>query len=185
MQYNGVAEARRHRGTLKRAVSRPLPRHTLWRRNPDPLGNVRTVTEDAMLGRDRKEHLTHPYPGLLRNPAMLDAEFDVDKGLPLVRYRILVDGHEDAAGEFHCDHFDALDTATSMIHAGRYAPLGKRLAEVEVYDAEGNLLGRDRQVRTRVNGQKTVQWESIAGRGARAEETEARVRAMGPPRSSR
>ena len=44
-----------------------------------------------------------------------------------------------------------------MIHAGRYAPLGKRLAEVEVYDTEGKLLGRDRQVRTRVNRQKTVQ----------------------------
>ena len=137
-----------------------------------------------MFGRDRKEHLTHPYPGLLRNPAMLDPEFDVDKTLPLVRYRILVDGEEDAAGEFHCDHIVALGTATTMIHRGRYVPLGKRLAEVEVYDADGNLLGRDRQVRTRVNGQKTVQWESIAGRAARAEQTEARVRAMGPPSSA-
>ena len=138
-----------------------------------------------MFGGDRKEHLAHPYPGLLRNPAMLDPEFDADKSLPLVRYRILVDGQEDAAGEFHCDHIVALSTATSMIHGGRYAPLGKRLAEVEVYDAEGNLIGRDRQVRTRVNGQKTVQWESSAGRAERARETLARVRAMGPPRSVR
>ncbi|MCY4595089.1 MAG: hypothetical protein OXC19_09865 [Bryobacterales bacterium] len=67
-----------------------------------------------------------------------------------------------------------------MIHAGRYAPLGKRLAEVKVYDTEGKLLGRDRQARTRVHGQKKVQWDSDAGHGARADETEARVRAMGP-----
>ena len=67
-----------------------------------------------------------------------------------------------------------------MIHVGRYAQLGKCLAEVEVSDTEGKLLGRDRQVRTRVNRQKTVQWESDAGHGACADETEARVRAMGP-----
>ena len=59
------------------------------------------------------------------------------------------------------------------------------LTEVEVYVADGNLFGRDRQVRTRLNGQKTVQRESIAGRGARAGQTEARVRAMGPPSSAR
>ncbi len=67
-----------------------------------------------------------------------------------------------------------------MIHAGRYAPPGKRLGEVEVSDTEGKLLGRDRQAHTRVHGQKTVQWDSDAGHGARADETEARVRAMGP-----
>ena len=136
-----------------------------------------------MFGRDKsdkKEHLGDPYPGLFQNPPLLDPEFDVDKSLPLVRYRILVGGEEDAAGEFHCDHIVALGTVTSMLHAGRYAPAGKRLAEVEVYDAERNLLGRDKQVRTRVNGQRTVQWESIAGRGARADRTEAKVRAMGP-----
>ena len=133
-----------------------------------------------MFGRDRKEHLNDPYPGLFQNPPLLYPEFDADKTLPLVRYQILVDGEKDAAGEFHCDHIVALGTATSMLHAGRYAPAGKRLAEVEVYDAEGNLLGRDKQVRTRVNGQRTVQWESIAGRGARADRTEAKVRAMGP-----
>ena len=137
-----------------------------------------------MFGRDRKQHLNDPYPGLFQNPPLLDPEFDADRSLPLVRYRILVDGLEDAAGEFHCDPIVALGTATSMIHAGRYAPLGKRLAEVEVYDAAGNQLGRDRQVRTRVNGQKTVQWESIAGRAARAEKTAARVRSMGPPSSA-
>ena len=45
-----------------------------------------------------------------------------------------------------------------MLHVRRYAPLGKRLAEVEVYDADGNLLGRDKQGRTRMAGQNTVQW---------------------------
>ena len=141
-----------------------------------------------MFGRDktdRKEHLNDPYPGLFQNPPLLDPRFDVDKSLPLVRYRILVDREEDAAGEFHCDHRFALGDATGMLHAGRYAPVGKRLAEVQVYDADGNLLGRDKQVRTRVAGQKTVQWGSIAGRGARAERTAAKVRAMGPPASGR
>ena len=138
-----------------------------------------------MFGRDRKEHLKDPYPGLFQNPPLLDPEFDADKSLPLVRYRILVDGEEDAAGEFHCDHINALDSATGMLHRGRYAPHSKRLAEIEVYAADGNPLGRDRQVRTRVNGQKTVQWESDAGRAARADRTEARVRAMGPPSSAR
>ena len=141
-----------------------------------------------MFGRaktDRKEHLSDPYPGPFLNPPVLDPEFDFDKRLPLVHYRIMVDGEEDAAAEFHCDHRFALGDATGMLRAGRYAPLGKRLAEVEVYDADGNLLGCDRQVRTRVAGQKTVQWESIAGRGARADRTAAKVRAMGPPASSR
>ena len=138
-----------------------------------------------MFGRDRKEHLKDPYPGLFQNPPLLDPEFDADKSQPLVRYRILVDGQEDAAGEFHCEHGFAVVSATGMIHAGRYAPAGKLLAEVEVYDAEGNLLGSDKQVRTRVNGQKAVQWESDAGRGARADETEARVRAMSPPSTPR
>ena len=133
-----------------------------------------------MLGRDREEHLKDPYPGPFQNPPLLGPDFDADKSLPLVRYRILVDGQDDAAGESHCDHLDALGTATTMTHAGRYAPLGKRLAEVEVYDTEGKLLSRDRQARTRVDGQKTVQWDSDAGHGARADETEARVRAMGP-----
>lgn len=133
-----------------------------------------------MFGQDKKEHLDDPYPGLFQNPPLLNPRFDADKTLPLVRYRILVDGEEDAQGEFHCDHEVALGTATGLLHAGRYAPAGKRLAEVEVYDADGNLVGRDKQIRTKVNGQKTVQWERIAGRGARAERTEARVRAMGP-----
>jgi len=131
-----------------------------------------------MLGRDREEHLKDPYPGLFQNPPLLDPEFDADRTLPLVRYRILVDGQEDAGGEFHCDHKDALGNATGMLHAGRYAPAGKRLAEVEVDAADGNLLGRDRQVRTRLNGQKTVQWESIAGRGARGRGS---VQVGGPP----
>ena len=138
-----------------------------------------------MFGRDRKEHLKDPYPGLFQNPPLLDPEFDADRTLPLIRYRILVDGQEDAAGEFHCDQSDALSTARTMINRGRYGRLGKFLAEVEVYDADGNFLGRDKHVRTRVNGQKTVQWESIAGRGARADQTEARVRDMGPPSSAR
>ena len=141
-----------------------------------------------MFGRDRtdrKEHLHDPYPGLFQNPPLLYPEFDVDKRLPLVRYRILVDGEQDAAGEFHCDHLSALSTATGMLHAGRYAPLGKRLAEVEVCDADGNPLGCDKQVRTRVAGQKTVQWQSSLDRVERSYRTAAKVRAMGPPASSR
>ena len=58
-----------------------------------------------MFGRDstdRKEHLKDPYPGLFQNPPLLYPEFDVDKSLPLICYRILVDGEQDAAGEFHC-----------------------------------------------------------------------------------
>lgn len=132
--------------------------------------------------RDKKEHLAHRYPGLFKNPHLLNAEFDADHSLPLVRYRILVDGEEDAAGEFHSEHFDALHWATVMISGGRYGLKAKRLAEVEVYDADGNLLGRDRQLHTKAFTSKTVQWESTAGRAARAEQTEARVRAMGPPR---
>ena len=136
-----------------------------------------------MFGRDstdRKEHLKDPYPGLFQNPPLLDPEFDVDKRLPLVRYRILVDGEEDAAGQFHCHHLVALSTATGMLHAGRYAPLGKRLAEVEVYDTDGNLLGRDKHVRARSNGQKTVQWQSSVDAVERSYRTAAKVRAMGP-----
>ena len=141
-----------------------------------------------MFGRDstdRKEHLKDPYPGLFQNPPLLDPEFDVDKRLPLVRYRILVDGEEDAAGQFHCHHLVALSTATGMLHAGRYAPLGKCLAEVEVCDADGNLLGRDKHVRARSAGQKTVQWQSSVDAVERSYRTAAKVRAMGPPSSSR
>ena len=128
--------------------------------------------------RPRQQRAPHdPYPALFQNPPLLDPEFDTDKTLPLVRYRILIAGEEDTVGEFHCDHTVALGTARTMINHGRYGRLGQFLAEVEVYDADGNLLGRDKHVRTRVNGQKTVQWESIAGRGARADQTEARVRA--------
>ena len=136
-----------------------------------------------MFGRDRtdrKEHLSDPYPGLFQNPPLLDPEFDVDKSLPLVRYRILVDGEEDAAGEFHCHHLVALSTATAMINRGRYGRLGKYLAEVEVYDADGNLLGGDKHVRARSNGQKTVQWQSSVDAVERSYRTAAKVRAMGP-----
>ncbi len=125
-----------------------------------------------------KEHLNDPYPGLFQNPPLLRPSFDADHSQPLVRYRILVDGKEDATGEFHCAHDYAVDSVTGMLHRGRYAPAGKLLAEVEVYDDARNLLGRDRQIRTKVDGQKTVQWESIAGRAARAERTQAAVRAM-------
>ncbi len=54
-----------------------------------------------MLGRNREEHLKDPYPGLFQNPPLLDPDFDADKSVPLVRYGILADGQEDAAGEFH------------------------------------------------------------------------------------
>ena len=133
-----------------------------------------------MFGRDKREHLNDPYPGLFQNPLLLSPSFDTDHSQPLVRYRILVDGKEDAKGEFHCDHLFALGQATSMLNAGRYAPIGKHLAEVEVYDADGNLLGRDRQVRTRFAGHRTIQWQSTLEAVERSERTEARVRAMGP-----
>lgn len=132
--------------------------------------------------RDKKEHLAHRYPGLFQRPHLLNPEFDADHSLPLVRYRILVNGEEDAAGEFHSDPDAALYWATGMISAARYGLKAKRLAEVEVYDADGNLLGRDRQLHTKAYSSKTVQWESCAGLAARAERTEAMVRAMGPPR---
>ena len=147
--------------------------------NPDTLGTVRIVSAGTMFGQDKREHLNDPYPGLFQNPGLLDPEFDMDHSQPLIRYRILVDGKQDAQGEFHYDHDLAISKATTMINRGRYGRLGKFLSEVKVYDADGDLLGRDRQVRTRVNGQKTVQWESIAGSAAKAERTEAKVRAMG------
>ena len=74
-----------------------------------------------MFGRDKKEHLKVPYPGLFQNPSLLDPDFDADKTLPLVHYRILVDGVEDAAWELHSHHLVALSTATTMIYRGRYA----------------------------------------------------------------
>ena len=138
-----------------------------------------------MFRRDRKEHLNDPYPGLFGNPHLLDPDFDTDHSLPLIRYRILVNGKEDARGEYHCKHASALTKTTMMLSRGRYGKLGKYLAEVEVYDAEGNLLGSDRQVRSKVAGQKTIQWQRMVGRAARAEQTEARVRAMEQAQTAR
>ena len=154
-------------------------------RNLDSLGNVRTVIGDAMFDRERKEYLNDPYQGLFQNPPLMDPEFDADKSLLQIRYRILVDGEEDAADEFHCHYLVALSTATSLLHRSRYAPAGKRLAEVEVYDSDGNLLGRDKQVRTKVNGPKGVQWRSSVEAVQRSYRTAAKVRTMGPASSNR
>ncbi len=138
-----------------------------------------------MFRRDRKEHLNDPYPGLFGNPHLLDPDFDTDHSLPLIRYRILVNGKEDAAGEYHCKHASALTKTTMMLSRGRYGKLGKYLAEVQVYDAEGNLLGHDRQVRTKIAGQKTIQWQRMIDRVARADRTEAKLREMGLPQAAR
>lgn len=99
------------------------------------------------------------YPGLTANPHVI-RDFDADPTLPLVRYRILVDGREDASGEFHSDPSKALGEVTRMMSGARYAPHGMYMAEVEVYDAEGGLIDRDRHVRTWLCGRLTVVWQS-------------------------
>ena len=134
-----------------------------------------------MFERDKKEHLSDPYPGLFQQPRLLSPDFDRDHSLPLVRYRILVDGEEDAAGEFHCSHLHALDETTGMLNSARYGSRGKYLAEVEVYDNAGNLIEKDRQVRASLHGDPvTAHWQSTVDRAARIPETEARIQAMGP-----
>ena len=139
------------------------------------------MTIRKIFRRDKKEHLGDPYPGLFQQPWLLDPDFDRDRSLPLVRYRILVDGEEDAAGEFHNSHLTALAEARSMLNCGRYGRLGKYLAEVEVYDEAGNLIERDRQVRASLYGDPaTVHWQSTVDRVKRGPETEARIKAMGP-----
>ncbi len=139
------------------------------------------MTIRKIFRRDKKEHLNDPYPGLFQQPWLLSPDFDRDHSLPLVRYRILVDGEEDAAGEFHCSHLGALTEATGMLNRGRYGRLGKYLAEVEVYDEAGNLLDRDRQVRASIYGDPvTVHWQSTVDRVKRGPETEAHIQAMGP-----
>ena len=60
-----------------------------------------------------------------------------------------------------------------MINRGRYRRLGKYLAGVKVCDADGNLLGRDKQARTRVAGQKTVQSQGSVDAVERAYRTAA------------
>ena len=134
----------------------------------------------SIFARDKKEHLNDPYPGLFQQPDLMDPDFDRDHSLPLIRYRILVDGKEDATGEFHCSHLGAIDKTTSMLNCGRYGRLGKYLAEVEVYDAAGNLIETDRQVRVSLYGDpETVHWQSTVDRVERGPETEACIEAMG------
>ena len=135
----------------------------------------------TMFARDKKEHLNDPYPGLFQQPHLMDPDFDRDHSLPLIRYRILVNGEEDATGEFHSSRLTALSTATGMLNRGRYGRLGKYLAEVEVYDVAGNLIETDRQVRASLYGDpETVHWQSTIDRVERGPETEARIEAMGP-----
>ena len=103
---------------------------------------------------------THPrYPGLTDNPDVI-RDFDTDPALPLIRYRILIDGREDAAGEFHAHPATALGEVKAMMSDARYAPHGMYMAKVEAYDAEGSLIDRDRQVRTWRFGRLTVVWKS-------------------------
>ena len=136
----------------------------------------------SMFARDKKEHLNDPYPGLFQQPHLMDPDFDRDHSLPLIRYRILVDGKEDATGEFHChSHLTALSETTSMLNRGRYGRLGKYLAEVEVYDAAGKLIEKDRQVRASTYGDpETVHWQTMVEAARRIPQTEARIKAMGP-----
>lgn len=137
----------------------------------------------AMFGmlRRKKEpalRFTGPYPGLLPNPRMVFKDFDADHSLPLVRYRILVKGKELAAGEFHCEHEDALSSLRSQIPGrGRSA---RRAKEIEAYDSEGKLLGRDRQVWVRHGGVRMAVWESAVIRGRETDKIDAEIRKMGP-----
>ncbi len=127
---------------------------------------------------EQHDHRQDPYPGLVGRLFMKG--FDTDRSLPLVRYRILVDGEEDAAGEFRCRRSRALATAKALL-GGRYQRLGPRLAEVEVRDAGGSLLGSDRQVRSSLNGTPMVLWASQVRRRERFAGTDALVRSLGPP----
>ena len=134
-----------------------------------------------MFGRDstdRKEHLNDPYPGLSRTRPCCIRSSTSTRACRWSATGSWSTARRTRRASSHCHHRFALDDATGMINRGRYGRLGKYLAEVEVYDADGNPLGRDKQVRTRVAGQKTVQWQSIAGRGARAERTAVKIRAM-------
>ncbi len=138
----------------------------------------------AMFGmlRRKKEpalRFTGPYPGLLPNPRLVFKDFDADRSLPLVRYRILVDGQEEASGEFHCKHEFALCEVSSVL--GRpYGSFGGVLAEIEVYADDGNLLGRDRQVWDRSLGKRMIRWESAVIRGRETDKIDAKIRKMGP-----
>ncbi len=142
-----------------------------------------------MFGRDktdRKEHLSDPYPGLFQNPPLLDPQFDVDKRLPLVRYRILVDGEEDAAGEFHCDHRFALSTATGMIHARAVRPAREAPGRGRSLRC-GRKPARPRQAGPHQGGRPEdgPVAEHRRPRERSGYRTAAKVRAMGPPASSR
>ena len=105
---------------------------------------------------------THPrYPGLTNHRFVIrNRRFDADPALPLVGYRILIDGREDARGEFHADPLTALGEVTGLLSEARYAPYGTYMAEVEVYDEQGGLIARDRQVRSWRLGRLTVVWQS-------------------------
>ena len=111
---------------------------------------------------------THPrYPGLTTHPALI-GDFGTDPALPLIRYRILIDGREDVSGEFHAAPLTALGEVTGVLCDARYAPYGTYMAEVEVYDAEGGLIARDRQVRTWRSRRLTVVWKRDRDRWRRA-----------------
>ncbi len=121
-----------------------------------------------------------PYPGLL-HPRVTGPEFG--SGPARIRYEIWVDGRLDRQGECGLDAREAaLSEIRSNLHRGRYAPMGRRLAEVRVHDAlTGELIESDRQVVVREKGQEPIiSWASMEARLARG--TEAMVRAMGPPR---
>jgi hypothetical protein len=120
-----------------------------------------------------------PYPGLL-HPRVMGSEFGT--GPVRIRYEIWVDGKLDRQGACGVDLREAaLSMIRSRLHRGRYAPMGRRLAEIRVYDADsGELIKSDRQVVVREKGEAPiVLWASGQARLARG--TRAMVRAMGPP----
>ena len=124
-----------------------------------------------------------PYPGLL-HPRIMGADFD--NGPLRIRYEILVDGKLDRQGECAvANRVTALSKIRSRLHTGRYAPMGSRLAEIRVYEADsGELIESDRQVVVREKGEAPLaSWESTQKSLARG--TRAKVRAMGPPSFAR
>jgi hypothetical protein len=120
-----------------------------------------------------------PYPGLL-HPRVIGPEFG--SGPVRIRYEIWVAGKLDRQGACGVEaRVTAFAEIRGNLHAGRYAPMGRRLAEIRVYDADsGELIKSDRQVVVREKGEAPiVLWASGQARLARG--TRAMVRAMGPP----
>ena len=181
------------RGALFHAhdSSRESPRKRALSCNAPAPARVYSLQRSAMkksplqtfkfMGGSKHQDDEGPYPGLFQNPHVMDPDFDT--GDVRIRYEILVEGKLDKRGECRVEsRLTALSEIRAMLHAGRYAPIGKFLAELRVYDADsGELIDSDRQLVVREKGQEpAIAWESGEARLARG--TKAMVRAMGPPR---